>query len=144
MESFAPVASLVGGVFIGLSAALLLLMNGKIAGVSGIAGGLLGPRTKGDGAWRIAFVAGLLLAGAASAWVAPSALRSEVVRSAPALVIAGLLVGLGTRIGGGCTSGHGVCGVGRLSVRSLVATVTFMATGALTVFVVGHVLGGVV
>jgi uncharacterized membrane protein YedE/YeeE len=143
MENFTPIASAVGGGLIGLSAAVLLLMNGKIAGISGIAGGLLGPPTKGDGGWRMAFLFGLLVAGAVGAAVAPASLVSSVSRSSGAIIAAGLLVGLGTRIGNGCTSGHGVCGLSRMSGRSIVATATFMFTAGVTVFVTNHVLGGV-
>ena len=141
MEHFTPIASLIGGALIGLSAAALLLMNGKIAGISGISGGLLGA-ARGDRGWRWAFVAGLVAAGLAASFIAPDALAVSIERSTLVVIAAGLLVGLGTRIGNGCTSGHGVCGIGRLSGRSLVATVTFMATGLLTVFVTNHVLGG--
>jgi uncharacterized membrane protein YedE/YeeE len=130
-----------GGILIGLSAAMLLLMNGKIAGISGIVGGLFGPPAAGDGAWRVAFVAGLVTAGAIATVAAPALIGSPAVRSPAALVVAGLLVGLGTRIGNGCTSGHGVCGLGRLSRRSLAATATFMASGALTVLVSRHLVG---
>ncbi len=143
MESFTPVASAIGGGLIGLSAAVLMLLNGKIAGISGIAGGLLGPAAKGDGAWRVAFLAGLALAGLVAALFVPSAVAVTVVRSPVAVAAAGLLVGLGTRIGNGCTSGHGVCGLSRLSGRSLVATATFMTTAVITVFVTQRVFGGV-
>ena len=139
---FTPIASSLGGILIGLSAVGLLLFNGKIAGISGIAGGLLEPPDRGDRAWRIAFVAGLATAGLAGAFLVPAAFAFEISRSMPALIAAGLLVGLGTRIGNGCTSGHGVCGMGRLSRRSIAATLTFMATGAITVFVVGRLFGG--
>ena len=141
MENFTPIASTVGGALIGLSAAALLLMNGKIAGISGIAGGLLSPPAKGDGAWRVAFVIGLLIAGVASVFLAPSAVTS-LSRPTAVVIAAGILVGIGTRIGNGCTSGHGVCGLSRLSGRSLVATMTFMLTAAITVFVSNHLLGG--
>ena len=139
---FTPIASALGGILIGLSAVGLLLFNGKIAGISGIVGTLLEPPDKGDRGWRVAFVAGLLTAGLVGALVVPAAFVFEITRSTAALIAAGLLVGLGTRIGNGCTSGHGVCGIGRLSRRSIAATVTFMATGAATVFIVGHFFGG--
>ncbi|MCI0569512.1 MAG: YeeE/YedE family protein [Myxococcaceae bacterium] len=136
------VASLLGGALIGLSAALLLLLNGRIAGISGIAGGLFFP-ARGEAGWRLAFVGGLVAGGVLLAAFAPGVFGRGAVVSPALLVVAGLLVGFGTRLGNGCTSGHGVCGLARGSTRSLVATLTFMAAGALTVFVVRHVLGGV-
>jgi uncharacterized membrane protein YedE/YeeE len=137
--TFTPVNALVGGVMIGLAAAAFALLNGRIAGVSGILGGLLRP-ARGDTAWRIAFVGGLVVAPAAYALFAPLP-ESTIEAGYPLIVTAGLLVGIGTRYGSGCTSGHGVCGVARLSRRSLVATACFMAGGFLTVFVVRHLLG---
>jgi uncharacterized membrane protein YedE/YeeE len=137
MTSFTPVSGFLGGMLIGCAAVLLMLANGRIAGVSGILGGLL-TRVRGDVAWRAAFVAGLWL-GASIYWVArgePFAV--ELTASWPVVLAAGLLVGLGTRLGSGCTSGHGVCGIARLSKRSLVATAVFMATGFATVFVTRH------
>ena len=141
MHDFTPIAATVGGALIGLSAAMLMLLNGRVAGVSGIAGGLLAPPAKGDGAWRAAFVLGLVIAGIAGAALAPESLAS-VPRSTGALIAAGVLVGVGTRVGNGCTSGHGVCGLSRMSGRSLAATLTFMFAGVATVFVTNHVLGG--
>ena len=132
---------LLGGVLIGLSATLLLLFNGRVAGVSGIAGGLVTP-SRGDIGWRVAFIGGLVLGGVLLARILPGALGAPVVPGAGAAILAGLLVGFGTRLGGGCTSGHGVCGVARGATRSLVATALFVATAALTVFVVRHLLGG--
>ena len=138
--SFTPWLSLAGGLLVGLAAALLILFNGRIAGISGIAGGLLRP-VRGDVAWRLAFVLGL--AAAPLAWRAVAAAPSlHVAAGTITLVIAGLLVGLGTRLGSGCTSGHGVCGISRGSTRSLAATATFMAAGFVVVFVARHVLGG--
>lgn len=133
---FTPWSALAGGMLIGLSAAMLLLLNGRIAGISGIVGGLLRP-ARGDTGWRVAFVLGLLLAPAAYALFAPLPV-AHVGAGLPTLVAAGLLVGLGTRYGSGCTSGHGVCGLSRLSMRSLVATSAFMAAGFITVFVTRH------
>jgi uncharacterized protein len=138
-DAFTPVASLAGGVLIGIAVAMLVLLNGRVAGISGIVGGLLRP-ARGDAAWRVAFVLGLLSAPLAYALFAPWPLP-RIDASFTLLVIAGLLVGIGTRYGGGCTSGHGVCGVSRLSPRSLVATLAFMAAGFATVFVARHVLG---
>jgi uncharacterized membrane protein YedE/YeeE len=126
---------------IGLAAAKLLLFNGRIAGISGIIGGLIPPDRR-DAFWRLAFVGGMVAGGLVSYAVAPELFRIEIERSLPAVALAGLLVGFGTRLGSGCTSGHGVCGISRFSPRSLLATGTFMATGALTVFVINHLLGG--
>ena len=138
--SFTPWASLAGGLLVGLAAALLILFNGRIAGISGIVGGLLMPR-RGDIGWRAAFVLGLLAAPAA--WLAfAAAPQPHVAAATPMLVAAGLLVGVGTRLGSGCTSGHGVCGIARGSRRSIVATATFMAAAFAVVFVVRHLLGG--
>ena len=138
-SAFTPWSAATGGVVIGLAAALLVLVNGRVAGISGIVGGTLHPRA-GDFAWRLAFVAGLLLAplAYATAAVLPSA---TIGAGYPVLIVAGFLVGLGTRFAGGCTSGHGVCGLSRLSSRSLVATLSFMAAGFCTVFVVRHAAG---
>lgn len=121
---------------IGIASALLFLTHGRIAGISGVVGSLLPPSTTPDRGWRIAFVGGLLAAGAVAAIVAPSAVGASV-RSLPIVIVAGLLVGFGTRFGSGCTSGHGVCGLARFSARSLVAVVTFMTTGALAAWVAG-------
>jgi uncharacterized protein len=140
MENFTPVASAAGGMLIGLAAALLWLGLGRIAGISGIVGGILPVRRK-EAAWRAAFLAGLLAAplllGLAGGYSAPA----PATGSADLLAVAGLLVGFGTRLGSGCTSGHGVCGIARLSPRSLISTGVFMATAAATVFIVRHVIG---
>jgi uncharacterized membrane protein YedE/YeeE len=133
---------LLGGVLIGLSAVGLLLFNGRIAGVSGIVGGLL-QRFNPDSLWKAAFVGGLLVGGAVMAALQPEAFANTLTRSSGALVIAGLLVGFGARLGSGCTSGHGVCGMSRFSIRSTIATVTFMSAGAVMVVLVGRVFGGV-
>ena len=135
---FTPGTALLGGVIIGLAAAMLLLLNGRIAGVSGVLGGLLHPN-KGDWDWRLAFVLGLIAAPLVYAMVTPLPF-SRVSASINTLIIAGLLVGVGTRYASGCTSGHGVCGLSRLSVRSLVATLVFMAAGFVTVYVTRHVV----
>lgn len=136
---FTPYASLAGGVTIGVAAALLLLFNGRIAGISGILGGLL--RThEGDRLWRVMFVAGLLAAPIAYALVRPLP-PIQIDAGWGALIAAGLLVGVGTRYAAGCTSGHGVCGLSRLSLRSLAATMTFMVAGFATVYVLRHVVG---
>lgn len=125
--------ALLGGALIGSASALLLLTHGRIAGISGIAGGLV-DHAAGGRAWRLAFLAGLAVAGIMAAAVVPGAIGTPV-RSLGAMAIAGLLVGFGARLGDGCTSGHGVCGLSRGSVRSLVAVGTFMATGAITAIV---------
>lgn len=137
--SFTPWASLGGGALIGLAAALFVLFNGRIAGISGILGGLL-QWPKGDIAWRLAFLLGLAAAPIAYGLVAPLP-AVQVDASTTTLIVAGLLVGIGTRYGSGCTSGHGVCGLSRLSPRSLVATAAFMAAGFATVFIVRHLIG---
>ena len=135
---FTPVSALAGGILIGIAVAAFVWLNGRVAGVSGILGGLLRP-ARGDIAWRIAFIGGLLLAPAAYGLFIPLS-ESTIEAGYPVLVLAGLLVGVGTRYGAGCTSGHGVCGVARLSPRSLVATACFMASGFATVFVIRHVI----
>ena len=132
------VSTLGGGVLIGLSAAALLLGAGRIAGISGILGDALVVRGEGDDrAWRLLFLAGLIGGGAVIGALWPGAFERDSAASAPLLVLAGLLVGFGTRLSSGCTSGHGVCGISRGSVRSIVATLTFMLTGAITVALVG-------
>lgn len=138
-NAFTPGSALAGGVLIGVAAALFVLLNGRIAGISGILSGLLRP-SRGDAAWRAAFIAGLI--AAPLAWLVFAPLPTvQIDAGYGALVVAGLLVGIGTRYGSGCTSGHGVCGVSRLSPRSLVATASFMAAGFVTVFVLRHLLG---
>ena len=135
-QHFTPWSSLAGGILIGAAAALLVLANGRVAGISGILSGLVASR-RPDFGWRAAFIAGLLVAPALL--LAFSRLPAPRVEAGPGLLIlAGLFVGLGTCFGSGCTSGHGVCGLARLSPRSLVATLTFMATGIVTVFVLRH------
>ena len=128
------ILALIGGVIIGGAAALLMRSHGRIAGISGILAASL--EATADRTWRVAFLAGLAVAGLGAALVAPSAVTASP-RTLPIVALAGLLVGVGTRLGGGCTSGHGVCGLARLSTRSLVAVVTFMLTGALTVLIGG-------
>jgi hypothetical protein len=138
-NAFTPTAALAGGVLIGSAAAVFALFNGRIAGISGVLGGLLRP-VMGDLGWRVAFVLGLVAAPLAYA-VFASVPAPRIDAGWGQLVIAGLLVGIGTRYGSGCTSGHGVCGLSRLSLRSLVATATFMGAGFATVFVVRHLIG---
>ena len=135
---FTPWSAAIGGALVGLGAAMMVLLNGRLAGVSGVLGDLLRP-TRGDASWRVAFVAGLVLAPAA--YLVAARLPEIVVATPyPVLILAGLLVGIGTRYGSGCTSGHGICGISRLSPRALVATACFMSTGFATVYAVRHLL----
>lgn len=137
---FTPWTALGGGALIGIAAAILLLFNGRMAGISGILGGIL-TADRAEIPWRAAFIAGLFLAPVI--WLMVAELPPiEINAGYPVIVIAGLLVGIGTRYGSGCTSGHGVCGISRLSPRSLVATVTFMVAGFCTVYIVRHLIGG--
>lgn len=137
-NAFTPWPALAGGALIGLAAAMFVLLNGRIAGISGVLGGMLSPR-RGDIAWRVAFIGGLVAAPLVWRLVAPLPLP-RIDAGFGLLVAAGLLVGVGTRYGSGCTSGHGVCGLSRLSPRSLVATLVFMGAGFATVFVARHLL----
>lgn len=130
-----------GGVLIGAAALLMLLANGRILGVSGIVGGILNSSTRNQ-SWRFYFVVGLLAGGVLESFGNPSVFAFTISRSWVAIVVAGLLVGYGARLGNGCTSGHGICGVSRLSRRSTLATILFIATGAAVVFVINHLLGG--
>lgn len=137
-NAFTPYAALAGGALIGLAAAIFVLFNGRIAGISGILGGLLRPAAGGIG-WRLSFLVGLV--GAPLVYALIAALpRPQIDAGWAALVVAGLLVGVGTRCGAGCTSGHGVCGLSRLSPRSLVATLAFMGAGFVTVYIIRHLL----
>jgi uncharacterized membrane protein YedE/YeeE len=132
------VGGLVGGLLIGLAAALLLLINGRIAGISGILGGLILPNSASERLWRAIFILGLICGAVVYAWLrGPLPLQQQAGNAV--LVLAGLLVGFGTRLGSGCTSGHGVCGLARRSPRSLAATATFIACAVLTVYIVRHV-----
>jgi len=137
--SFSPLPALAGGLLIGLAASLLLLSHGKVAGISGIFAGLFDPKAH-DKAYRLAFVVGLVLVGLGARFVVPDMVPAST-QGLGVIVVAGLVVGYGTRLGNGCTSGHGICGLSRGSVRSFVAVLTFMATGGLTVFA-AHLLGG--
>lgn len=140
MQNFTPLSAALGGALIGLSAVMLWVMNGRIAGISGIAGGLFAPRADDIG-WRLAFLLGLVAGPLAYAALGGGMPVIQVTPSTGLLVAAGLLVGYGTRLGGGCTSGHGVCGLARLSPRSLAATGVFLAAAVVTVFLTRHVLG---
>ena len=137
MENFTPVASLIGGILIGLSASAMLFFNGRIAGISGFVAGLLRPMEK-DNLWRATFVAGLLTGGLILRLVSPELFEINIARSGVTFALAGLLIGFGARLGNGCTSGHGVCGVSRFSVRSIIATTTFVVIGALAVYFGNH------
>jgi len=143
IQNFTPLSAFGGGLILGFAALWLLASQGRIAGISGICGGVLAPADRSQWAWRAAFIAGLLLAGAtASSWAGDGVLTYGIDRSTAAVVVAGLLVGFGTRMGGGCTSGHGVCGLGRFSSRSAAATATFMGVGMVVAGLVTHVFGG--
>lgn len=141
MENFTPVSALIGGLLIGSSAALLLWLNGRIAGVSGIAWNLIA-RPREDADWRLAFLIGLVLGAFIYRTISGNGFVIVIEATWPVLVLGGVLVGFGTQLGGGCTSGHGVCGIARLAPRSIVATLTFMASAMATVFVVRHLLAG--
>jgi uncharacterized membrane protein YedE/YeeE len=138
---FAPIPAAAGGALIGLAASIMMLALGRIAGISGIYGGLLTPKA-GDLGWRLSFVAGLLLAGGAASLFFPSGIVPTESRTLGMTVLAGLIVGVGVRLGNGCTSGHGVCGLSRFSRRSFVATLTFMATGIATATLIQLLMGG--
>jgi uncharacterized membrane protein YedE/YeeE len=137
-QNFTPWASLAGGILLGLASALFILVNGRILGISGIVGGLLRPRT-GDTGWRLTFLLGMLAAPVLYT-LAAGPIAARIDATWVTVIVAGLLVGYGTRLGSGCTSGHGVCGLARLSPRSLVATGSFMAAGFVTVYLVRHAL----
>ena len=141
MANFTPLSAAIGGGLIGLSAVLLMLLTGRIAGISGIFGGLLNPGNDDKG-WRIAFIAGLILAPLIAGWIGYPMPSPRMPASWTAIISAGLLVGFGTRLGGGCTSGHGICGVARFSGRSITATAIFMLAAIAMVAVTRHVLGG--
>ena len=141
MENFTPISALIGGALIGLSAVIMLAGNGRIAGISGILGGVLNTRGS-ERLWRVLFLGGLFLATLGYQFLAPESLIIEVQTTPVMTVVAGLLVGFGTRLGSGCTSGHGICGIARFSKRSFAATATFMLFGFATVYIVRHVLGG--
>ena len=141
MDFTTYIGPVVGGLLIGLGATILMLFSGRIAGVSGIFSGLLDPKP-GDMGWRAAFVAGIAVGGAVLFALSPEIFATTLPRSLPAVALGGLLVGFGARLGSGCTSGHGVCGIARLGPRSIVATVTFIASGALVTLLVNKMAGG--
>lgn len=141
MASFDPILALLGGALIGLASVLLMMLTGRIAGISGILGGCL-TLAAGDKVWRLAFIVGLILAPVASGLLGYPLPTPQMPASWVTIVIAGLLVGFGARLGGGCTSGHGVCGIARISTRSIVATAIFMATAMVVVAIMRHGFGG--
>lgn len=141
MENFTPLPAFLGGTLIGISVVLLLLTNGRIAGISGVVGGLLVSKVR-DAGWRLAFILGLIAAPLLYAAVAGGVPPIAITSSTGLLIGGGLLVGFGARLGSGCTSGHGVAGIARLSPRSIVATGVFLAAGMVTMFVTRHVIGG--
>jgi len=141
MANFTPLSAAIGGALIGLSAVLLMLLAGRVAGVSGIAAGILGIGST-DRDWRIAFIAGLILAPVVAMLAGYAVPVPAMPASWVVVIVAGLLVGFGARLGGGCTSGHGICGIARLSKRSIVATMVFMGTAVVTVALTRHVIGG--
>ena len=138
MENFTPASGFIGGLLIGVAVTFMLLLNGRLAGISGIAGGLVTPKA-GDTGWRVAFVAGLILGALAYILVRGGPSPVDVLASPPAILDGGLLVGFGTRMGSGCTSGHGLCGMARFSRRSVAATAIFFGVAMLTVFLTRHV-----
>jgi len=140
MASFDPTSALLGGLLIGIASALLMLLNGRVAGISGILGGALA-RSADDKAWRLAFLAGLIVAPILIRVVGQAVPEPQMTANWLVVVAAGLLVGFGARLGGGCTSGHGVCGIARLSARSIAATAIFIASAILAVAITRHVLG---
>ena len=142
IENFTPVTAILGGALIGLSANIMLLLNGRVAGISGILEGAMAFFGR-ESRLQLSFIGGLLLAGLSLNWLYPGAFSGEVTMSVVWVIVAGVLVGFGTRLGSGCTSGHGVCGLSRFSTRSLVATMTFMAAGFALATILHGVLGGV-
>jgi uncharacterized membrane protein YedE/YeeE len=141
MANFTPISAALGGALIGLSAVLLMLLNGRIAGITGIGAGLIDP-TATDRSWRAAFVLGLIAAPLAAAFIGYTVPVPQMPANLVTVAFAGLLVGFGTRLANGCTSGHGVCGIARLSARSITATAVFMATAIIVVALTRHLVGG--
>lgn len=140
MENFTPYTALAGGMLIGLSATVMLLFNGRITGISGMLSGLLTP-TKGEWMWRLVFLTGMMIGTVLYIYIFPETFVPRTNFSMPLLIAGGFLVGYGTRLGSGCTSGHAICGIARFSSRSILATCVFMFSGGLTVFVVRHLSG---
>ncbi len=142
MENFTPYLSLAGGVLIGISASILMYLNGRIAGISGIVAGVFNAASITEKAWRLAFVIGLVIGGAIYMHFFPIAIAAREFMSTKLLIVGGLVIGFGTAMGSGCTSGHGICGVSRFSLRSLVATATFLLSGIVTVYIFKQIIGG--
>ena len=142
MTEFTPLQSLLGGVLIGSAAVLLMALHGRIAGITGILSGLLPPAPAEDWPWRAAFLVGMVLSPVAYQAVTVQPVMIDVAASSGLLLVSGAIVGVGVTYASGCTSGHGVCGLARMSGRSVAATLTFMATAAATVFIVRHMVGG--
>ena len=140
MENFTPYSALFGGLLIGFGATIMLLLNGRITGVSGILSGLLAP-VKGDNLWRLCFLFGMVAGAGIFVKLFPESFIPRTNFPLELLIIAGFLVGLGTRLGNGCTSGHGVCGIARLSTRSIIATLVFIFSGGVSVFIIRHIIG---
>lgn len=141
MENFTPIASLAGGILIGVSASILMFFNGRIAGISGIVAGIFNSPSTIEKMWRFAFVVGLIAGAFVYAHFFPINIEPREHMTTGLLVVGGLIVGFGTAMGGGCTSGHGVCGMSRLSLRSITATMTFLISGIVTVYVVNYLIG---
>src|SRR5580693_1283136 len=141
MANFTPISAAIGGALIGLAAVLLMAFNGRIAGIAGITGGLFNPKSD-DRLWRLAFIVGLIAAPLAAALLSHAVPMPQMPGSMITIAVAGLLVGFGTRLGNGCTSGHGICGIARLSPRSIVATLVFMIAAIIVVALTHHVIGG--
>jgi uncharacterized membrane protein YedE/YeeE len=140
MENFTPYSALFGGLLIGLGATIMLLLNGRITGISGMLSGLLSP-IKGDSLWRLCFLFGIVVGASLFVKLFPQSFIPRTNFPLELLIIAGFLVGFGTRLGNGCTSGHGVCGIARLSTRSIIATLVFMFSGGISVFIIRHIIG---
>lgn len=141
MENFTPYLSLAGGALIGISASILMYLNGRIAGISGIVAGVFSASSITEKAWRLAFVIGLIIGGAIYMHFFPITIAPREFMSTELLIVGGLVIGFGTAMGSGCTSGHGICGISRFSLRSLVATATFLLSGIVTVYVFKQIIG---
>ena len=141
LENFTPFSAFSGGIFIGLAATLLLLLNGRIAGISGIMGGLMNFKPRSEWVWRLVFLLGIVIGAFLFHLIRPDFFQPRVGFPLWLLALGGFLVGFGTRMGNGCTSGHAVCGIARLSVRSIVATIVFMTSGFMTVYIIRHLVG---
>lgn len=141
MENFTPYTSLAGGILLGISASILMYLNGRVAGISGIVSGILNNPSAAEKAWRAAFIVGIIGGAAAYAYFFPVVIAPREHVTTALLIVGGLIVGLGTAMGSGCTSGHGICGISRFSLRSITATMAFLITGIVTVYIVKLVMG---